>query len=711
MAVEGLAETISQEDITAACDALPLCRVILSSLSTRTTAALLRHNPNMTVGQLMRQDDDLAVIRGIGALSLAEIAQATRSLLVHPQALAEYGISISHAKPAPPTLERNEEHSDAHGGDGPEHGNGEAQAAREVLPTSTAGHMDPLDASARQQNKVVPDIAATSPDGLSATERLSYVQDALQAVLIEGRANKDLWMVIRYRFGLEGREQRTLDEISRALGVTRERVRQKEKQALELIACAMRYGHVRKSPIHLHPFVQHDLRALLDLFEDMRPALREDALFVAIGALLGCPQTTDPASTIAIITPWRTMIAVLLAAVGYTPKELYNTHLWLVMSRAEQDRLVHQIKALHQYLTTKSILPCPPVEALMDLNAVLPRNEHMARETLETLIPLCGSIETTIDLCIQAKFEWLEGRPNQVERVLYEQGKPLSLDELAREINHRLVPHGHKKVGSQNLGNQLRGHEHIVTIGRSGLWGLRQWGNITTATIVQLMEEYLITRNTPATADDIFTYVSARRPVEHTSISIYLSERPEFRRMGLDRWGLATWKRDPDLKTWDEQEVAALVAAILKEQRVREVAYASIKEALAYASGLTERQAQGKLNQNRMIKVRRDQHGARFVSLLPAGEQRRRRPYVRKKATLMLRVADQARLALEQAPDHELSLEQLFHTIGKTIACPKPTLYSYISRVSFIEKTTNPETRRKYCRLIGPPSPTNPSRQ
>jgi RNA polymerase primary sigma factor len=74
----------------------------------------------------------------------------------------------------------------------------------------------------------VPDEDALSPfDAASTALRAKAVRQALDILPPDRRA------VIELRYGLDGEEPRTLNEIGRVLGVTRERVRQIEQDALQ----------------------------------------------------------------------------------------------------------------------------------------------------------------------------------------------------------------------------------------------------------------------------------------------------------------------------------------------------------------------------------------------------------------------------------------------------------------------------------------------
>lgn len=56
--------------------------------------------------------------------------------------------------------------------------------------------------------------------------------ETLKQILVTGSGNDRLYVIINFRFGLEGQTEETLHTIGKRLGVTRERIRQLERKAL-----------------------------------------------------------------------------------------------------------------------------------------------------------------------------------------------------------------------------------------------------------------------------------------------------------------------------------------------------------------------------------------------------------------------------------------------------------------------------------------------
>jgi hypothetical protein len=294
---------------------------------------------------------------------------------------------------------------------------------------------------------------------------------------------------------------------------------------------------------------------------------------------------------------------------------------------------------------------------------------------------------------------------SQVERILLESGWPMDIGEIAREINHRLVPLGHRQLVETNLSNQVSVDGRFAPIGRSGKWGLKSWQHVDTKSILALMEECLITHNKPTTIDEIYEYVVERRPVSKNSIIRYLStEKEHFARASLTTWGLTEWASSTEIVAWNKEQVAEFVASIFRSNKAKELDYKMLKEALMEKASISAKQAQGLLNHNPAIKTRGTTSwgGERIAVFQPnykallAHEKIHSR---RQMVSLRQQVIESVHNILGVLPGKQMSMTELIEQLHKQLGCPKSTLYAYFTTMDSIEKIEDPDSHIKLCRL------------
>jgi RNA polymerase primary sigma factor len=88
---------------------------------------------------------------------------------------------------------------------------------------------------------LIPDRETPLVEGIVA---LHLLQEDMQGVLVEHLGPREQ-EVLRLRFGLDDGKARTLEEVAQTLEVTRERVRQLEKQALQRLRCTDELQDIR----------------------------------------------------------------------------------------------------------------------------------------------------------------------------------------------------------------------------------------------------------------------------------------------------------------------------------------------------------------------------------------------------------------------------------------------------------------------------------
>ncbi len=101
--------------------------------------------------------------------------------------------------------------------------------------TSTISLFDPIQNGAEGEFKdIIPDEKTVAPNDIVRDDETLNVMMNLVKQLPERER-----VILKLRFGLEGEKPKTLEEVSRSIGRTRERVRQIQNQALETLRAAI----------------------------------------------------------------------------------------------------------------------------------------------------------------------------------------------------------------------------------------------------------------------------------------------------------------------------------------------------------------------------------------------------------------------------------------------------------------------------------------
>lgn len=512
--------------------------------------------------------------------------------------------------------------------------------------------------------------------------------------ILEQNPDERLWLIIQRRFGLEETQKLTLEELGLALNLTRERVRQLEETALKELRGVLIEDDYKNKSYHVHLNILHTIKKLSLIVNELTDqALIENSLLDLIEDKFSFRSDA--------IKPSLHLILKIngLSIIEFNRSDLQPV--WGKFEKAEAMTAQNLIERVDKLLTEENALPLSEIDILVQINKVARKKSRQSLEQFRKYIGICSSVELHKEGFYWGKFEYLESRGNQVERVLFEHGEPVHIKEIIREINHRLASYGKRTVNLRNLVNQMSSDDRFVPIGRSGEWGLSSW-SIDTGTIVELMKQYLIALNEPATAEEIYSYVRDRRPVRKSSIEAYLTFQEDFAKVGRTRWGLAEWSETQGAQIWNPEQVGQFIEELFKKNRARKLKYKIVKQALKKASGVKDRQAQGLLNLNPVIKTERDEVGELYAIFQPKYKESLTKTgvrFTRKKKTLRLMVDETVRKMLQTSPGNQIALSALVRYLVDKFNRRDKTFYHYISDLDYIEKFKIPDTSVVMCRL------------
>jgi len=261
--------------------------------------------------------------------------------------------------------------------------------------------------------------------------------------------------VLRLRYGLEGQSVRTLEEVGQQLGVTRERIRQIEKKALNKLQ---------------HPRRRRAIEPIILVLEQaLQNANGVIPLHVAQEAL--CSQI-DGNTTVSD----GQLAFILLFAHHIRPVKDLRMFTLSCEPYAVYAPSVHDICKILKRIVAQAYAPLSLTEVQTRF-ASDNDGKAIGLHIPQDFLSACLNAHPDIVLNDEGNYglkQWLSKRLDDIIIVLRQHGKPMHFTEIAEHVNRRLP--ASQQTKAHNI------HAHIgrlpnlfVRVGR-GLFGLAEWG-------------------------------------------------------------------------------------------------------------------------------------------------------------------------------------------------------------------------------------------
>lgn len=320
--------------------------------------------------------------------------------------------------------------------------------------------------------------------------------------------------VVKKRFNLDNKRKYTLEEVGREFAVTRERVRQIEKNAL----AKMKRNVFNTSLKSLHEFVQNRVG-------QSGGFLKEDALIDELSKLCADGAGIDCNSL-----HLSFVLHDGIECVGNT----INFHPYLREKSVPDYSLHHAssqlINQLHKYGNVKDL-----AKVEEDLKAVFDDIEFDTIK-IRSLIDIDKRI-TLLDEGFVGLLEWRHVNPRTLrDKIMYimkSEKRPLHFAEIAQMIEAQSFDN--RAINKQAVHNELIRHDQFVLIGR-GIYALEDWG-YERGTVAEVIDK-LLREAGEMDQDDIITAVLKQRYVKKITIILALKNGEKFVRVGRKRYKL-----------------------------------------------------------------------------------------------------------------------------------------------------------------------------
>lgn len=362
-------------------------------------------------------------------------------------------------------------------------------------------------------------------------ELSNFAPDNVLDELFEQLDDREREVVTR-RFALKGAEHTTLEEIGKGYDITRERVRQIERQALRKLRV-----YEEKSK-RMRPVIN----AVRYVLEDHGGAMEESHLLEELFQKDGGPEERKIFIFFMdslLVDEFPRLRAKKHFLPGWRLSDIEEEYLSLLVQKivdvigtsSDEARTPFPIKDIHNNIIsndecrkclTEVALMRPP-DSLKHLNACL----RLCRATDRNIFDQWGLSH------------WPQVTPKRINDKIYlvlnSEGVPLHFRDITGRINE--YNFDHKKAYAETVHNELIMDDRFILVGR-GIYGLKKWG-YRPGVVADVIEYVLREANEPLSKDKIIDEVLKQRLVRRETVYLALTNKKRFRRLPEGLYSLA----------------------------------------------------------------------------------------------------------------------------------------------------------------------------
>lgn len=318
--------------------------------------------------------------------------------------------------------------------------------------------------------------------------------------------------IIENRYSLNDRPHATLEKIGREFGVTRERIRQIEKNALKKLS-----RNVVNT--RLHQFNQFG-KTIIQKYEGV---VVEEKLLSEILALVSDPKTIDPSAL---------KLSLELDSNLEKMPNTINCYPYFKLKTLERKEINDVCERTIQYLSGKS--DTEGIEAILRM-----LETKTGKKWSKQFVLSCLELDRRIKVVKKGigLSAWRHINPrtlrDKIHYILNEIQKPLHYVEIANRISESRFDR--KVINVQAVHNELIRDQDFVLIGR-GIYALRRWG-YEDGTVAEVISSILKEKG-PLDREQVILEVLKKRQVKRITILLNLKNKPIFERVGRDAYAL-----------------------------------------------------------------------------------------------------------------------------------------------------------------------------
>src|SRR3989344_1227908 len=364
-------------------------------------------------------------------------------------------------------------------------------------------------------------VRASILDTILGAEQLSQLQNFDPQSIVRNMfevLDERSRLILRRRYGLEGAEGATLEAIGQELNLTRERIRQIEKESLKKL---------RERKVHPQLVAAHEL--LTNVLNEHGSVMHESDM---VSTLLMSGRTSQQESAVVFILELEESFEKLRHD-DYHPS-------WYL--RGFDLSLLHEmIDEMTEVLDTEA--------ATMNDDELLHKVKQRPHYQKKQPFYNEKALRNYITISKKIKYNpfghvglsaWTSISPKDVGDkaflVMKHHNKPEHYSKITELINN--AKFDNKTAYKETVHNELIKDQRFVLVGR-GIYALTEWG-YKPGVVAEIIIEVLNKAGQPLTKDQIIDEVLKQRLVKKNTILVGLSNRKRFAKVGKDKYALAS---------------------------------------------------------------------------------------------------------------------------------------------------------------------------
>lgn len=322
--------------------------------------------------------------------------------------------------------------------------------------------------------------------------------------------------VIKRRFNLDNTHRATLEEIGKEFNVTRERIRQIEKNALTKLQ-----RNVSNT----------DLR---DVNEFIKQILKENGGIMTEKALFNALVNIFKKNDVEINKNPISLSITLDKSLERIPNTI-NYHPYVKFTDIDSG-VIRQVteKTISLLSKKKDIVYFDKI--FTDLKKLFGFIKDTDFDQIKSLFTLDKRLKLVEDGVGLAKWRHINPKTlrDKIYYVLSQHKKPMHFVEIVNKISE--LRFDNKRINLQAVHNELIRHDQFVLIGR-GIYALKEWG-YKEGTVADIIEA-ILKDGKERSQEEIIKQVLKQRQVKRITIILNLKNKKQFERTGREHYRLS----------------------------------------------------------------------------------------------------------------------------------------------------------------------------